>query len=98
MNIVDYAESQMENFKAKKFNLVDSLVLSQFVYIHFNDVVPVLSDNQEPVRIGELLKAEHIPHMLHNEKYIGDALLQKTYTKDVLTKQRVKNNGHVPQY
>jgi len=66
MNIVDYAESQMENFKAKKFNLVDSLVLSQFVYIHFNDVVPGLSDNQEPVRIGELLKAEHIPHMLHN--------------------------------
>jgi len=42
MNIVDYAESQMENFKAKKFNLVDSLVLSQFVYIHFNDVVPGL--------------------------------------------------------
>ncbi|MEY8356917.1 Mbeg1-like protein [Lachnospiraceae bacterium 54-53] len=66
MNIIDYAESQMENFKAKKFNLVDSLVLSQFVYIHFNDVVPGLSDNQEPVRIGELLKAEHIPHMLHN--------------------------------
>src|SRR5699024_6530166 len=32
------------------------------------------------------------------EKYIGDALLQKTYTVDFLTKKRVVNNGHVPQY
>jgi site-specific DNA recombinase len=35
---------------------------------------------------------------LRNEKYIGDALLQKTYTVDFLTKKRVKNNGLVPQY
>lgn len=33
-----------------------------------------------------------------HEKYIGDALLQKTYTVDVLTKKRVQNNGIVPQY
>ena len=33
-----------------------------------------------------------------NEKYIGDALLQKTYTTDFLNKTRVKNNGLVPQY
>jgi hypothetical protein len=33
-----------------------------------------------------------------HEKYIGDALLQKTYTIDFLTKKRVKNNGIVPQY
>ena len=56
----------METFEAKRFNLVDSLVLSQFVYIHFNDIVPGLTDTQAPVRIGELLKAEHIPHMLHH--------------------------------
>lgn len=36
--------------------------------------------------------------ILTNEKYIGDALLQKTYTVDVLTKKRVVNNGIVPQY
>ena len=29
---------------------------------------------------------------------IGDALLQKTYTVDFLTKKRVKNDGIVPQY
>ncbi len=36
--------------------------------------------------------------MLQNEKYMGDALLQKTYTVDYLTKKRVKNDGIVPQY
>lgn len=39
-----------------------------------------------------------IRKMLSNEKYKGDALLQKTYTVDFLTKKRVKNNGEVPQY
>lgn len=34
--------------------------------------------------------------ILRNEKYIGDALLQKTYTVDFLTKKRVKNDGQVP--
>ena len=35
---------------------------------------------------------------MRNEKYIGNALLQKTYTTDFLNKTRVKNNGIVPQY
>ena len=39
-----------------------------------------------------------INKILRNEKYIGDALLQKTYTTDFLTKKRIKNNGTVPQY
>ena len=36
--------------------------------------------------------------MLRNEKYMGDALLQKTYTVDFMTKKKVINNGIVPQY
>lgn len=35
---------------------------------------------------------------LANEKYIGDALLQKIYTVDFLNKKRVQKNGIVPQY
>ena len=34
-----------------------------------------------------------INKILRNEKYMGDALLQKTYTTDFLTKKRIKNNG-----
>ena len=40
--------------------------------------------------------ATTIKKILSNEKYIGDALLQKTYTVDFLSKKRVKNNGIVP--
>lgn len=43
-------------------------------------------------------QATVIEKMLRNEKYMGDALLQKTYTVDFLTKKRVLNNGIVPQY
>ena len=37
-------------------------------------------------------RSETLKKILQNEKYIGDALLQKTYTVDI------KNNGIVPQY
>ena len=43
-------------------------------------------------------RPESVKKILQNEKYIGDALLQKTVTVDFLTKKRVKNEGHVPQY
>lgn len=43
-------------------------------------------------------RPETLRKILRNEKYIGDALLQKTYTVDFLNKKRVQNNGIVPQY
>ena len=39
-----------------------------------------------------------VKSILQNEKYKGDALLQKTYTVDFLSKKRELNNGEVPQY
>lgn len=36
--------------------------------------------------------------ILCNEKYTGNATLQKTYTVDFLTKKRAVNNGEVPKY
>ncbi|OQA65967.1 MAG: Recombinase [Firmicutes bacterium ADurb.Bin262] len=47
---------------------------------------------------NERWHTSNINNILRNEKYTGDALLQKTYTVDFLTKKRVKNNGIVPQY
>ncbi len=43
-------------------------------------------------------RPETVQKILKNEKYIGDALLQKTYTVDFLSKKRVKNTGIMPQY
>ena len=39
-----------------------------------------------------------IMSILQNEKYKGDALLQKTYTADFLTKKVKKNHGEIQQY
>lgn len=39
-----------------------------------------------------------IMSILQNEKYNGDALLQKTYTVDFLSKTVKKNNGEIMQY
>ena len=36
--------------------------------------------------------------MLQNERYRGDALLQKTYVPNVLAKRAKKNHGERPQY
>ena len=47
---------------------------------------------------GQKWHTNTINKILRNEKYIGDALLQKTCTTDFLTKKRIKNNGTVPQY
>lgn len=39
-----------------------------------------------------------VKRILTNEKYKGDALLQKAFTVDFLTKKTKKNEGEVPQY
>ena len=58
-----------------------------------------LTEDKIPTARG-LLKwsSDDINRIISNEKYMGDALLQKTYTVDCLTKQRVPNDGTVPQY
>ncbi len=47
---------------------------------------------------GERWTWGSIDQILRNEKYKGDALLQKTYVPDFLTKKQVRNTGQVPQY
>lgn len=69
-------------------------------------------DGTNPYRIAKILTEENIPtpggkqvwsrtvikNILTNEKYKGDALLQKVFTEDYLTKRKVKNNGELSQY
>ena len=69
-------------------------------------------DGKSASRIAKDLEVDGVPNwngkpkwydgsikkMLSNEKYKGEALLQKTYTVDFLTKKRAENTGQVPQY
>lgn len=77
----------------------------KFIYEKFLDgyspesIAKYLNDNEISGWTG---KANWYPSaiqkMLQNEKYKGDALLQKTFTVDFLTKKRVQNDGQVDQY
>lgn len=72
-----------------------------------------LKEGKTCTGIAEFLKSEGIPtpsgkscnwtkntvySILTNEKYKGDALLQKKYTADYLEHRVVPNNGELPQY
>ena len=46
----------------------------------------------------EKWNAGAVRSILTNEKYKGDALLQKSYTVDFLTKKKKVNEGEIPQY
>ena len=43
-------------------------------------------------------QASTLDSMLRNEKYMGDAILQKSYTADFLSKKRVMNDGSIQMY
>nr|WP_252344748.1 MULTISPECIES: recombinase family protein [unclassified Gemella] len=58
----------------------------------------LMADNIMTAANLSLCRAGSIRKILTNEKYMGDALLQKTYTVDVLSKKRVVNSGIVSQY
>ncbi len=62
-------------------------------------IAEYLTDQKIPTPKGkEKWSVSTIMSILQNEKYKGDALLQKTYTADFLTKNIKKNKGEVPQY
>ena len=43
-------------------------------------------------------KPETLSKLLHNEKYTGNVMLQKTYVPDMLKTKQVKNNGQIDMY
>lgn len=62
-------------------------------------IAKYLSDNNILSPAGKKVWSEStIRSILHNEKYKGDAILQKSFTVDFLTKKKKVNEGEVPQY
>ena len=57
----------------------------------------LVADNT-PSLLGGAWTAKRVREILRNEKYTGNALLQKTYVSDYLTKRKIVNRGKLPQY
>ena len=56
------------------------------------------ADGIRTVRGCEKWSDSTVQNMLRNEKYIGDALLQKTFVQDIFTRKSMKNEGQLPKY
>ena len=51
-----------------------------------------------PAKFSRKWSRTTLGFMLRNVSYIGDLLLQKSYTEDYRTKKRINNNGERPKY
>ncbi len=62
-------------------------------------ITKILNDEKVPRRYGyEKWHMSTVKYMLNNERYIGDALLQKTYTTNTLPYKSRQNKGEKPMY
>lgn len=61
-------------------------------------ITEALREQGVPCRLGGEWQTETVGGILKNEKYTGDALLQKTYIENHLTKRKCFNRGELPQY
>ncbi len=89
-----------------------NLVINEEQAVTVRRIYALFLQGKTPYTIAKQLTAEGIPtpggktkwgkavieSILTNEKYKGDALLQKVFTTDFLTKKKRKNEGQVPQY
>ncbi|MBQ2968466.1 MAG: recombinase family protein [Clostridia bacterium] len=73
-----------------------------YLYLEGNsikDIIEWLEENEiESPKGNKRWSSNSVSGILKNEKYKGDALLQKTYTVDYLTKTVARNKGEVAQY
>ncbi len=70
MDIIEYVENELRRFDENPFNCVDSLILSQFAYFQFDDLIPGIESKAPFVRIGDLFKAEYFSSMLNGLFFI----------------------------
>lgn len=63
------------------------------------DIAKGLTADEIPTARGKTnWSSARVQSILTNEKYKGDALLQKTYIVDCISKKSKKNNGELPMY
>ena len=97
-------EQQVEQALEFKARLYESLITGTISKEEYTDyslrtIKETLESMGVPTATGnQNWSTEAIQRILQNEKYMGDVLLQKTYTADFIEGKVKKNNGELPQY
>jgi site-specific DNA recombinase len=87
---------QINGEEAKTVRLIYKLFLTGLSYYA---ITKELQRQHLPTPTGaKNWRISTVKSILTNEKYKGDALLQKGYTVDFLQKKRKRNEGEIPQY
>ena len=81
--------------EAKVVKLIYELYLDGYT---LRKISQYLRDLNIPRRDYPIWSLDSINSLLSNEKYVGDALLQKSYTVNCITHKKVKNNGEKAKY
>lgn len=62
-------------------------------------IADMLNERKAPKRFGhDVWRHTTIDYILKNERYMGDAVLQKSYTTDTLPFRKMKNHGELTRY
>lgn len=92
----DDDEPEIVPEEAETVRLIFKLFLDGY---SMKDIAVTLKSLEKPNKYGEIeWRSNTISRILQNEKYVGDALLQKTFTVDCITHKIVKNHGERPMY
>lgn len=82
----------------------DEAEIVRLIFSYYIDGIPLRKISERLREIGAKtargLDFSHnqIGYIVHNEIYIGDRLLQKTFVRDFITHTKSPNHGELPQY
>ncbi len=91
----EQGELVINDEEAKTVRLIYTLFLQGF---NINDIRKVLNERKIPTLNNKEWLYNGVKCILTNEKYCGDAILQKTVTTDYLTHKQVKNDNLATKY
>jgi len=76
----------------------DEAAVVQQIFTDYLGGMGILAIQKKLLAQGITFSKNGLAGMIRNEKYVGDLLLQKSFTQDHLSKRRLKNIGQLPQY
>lgn len=97
----------MYGYQIKKGKIKIHPEQASIVRMIFNDyigsmggslIAKKLRELEIPTILGGTWSADSVTQIINNEKYTGNALLQKRYVKDHMSKLLVLNRGNLPKY
>jgi len=92
----DDGKPEIVEGEAETVRMIFNLFLDGYSVQKIADTL--ISQNRKTALDNNEWTSAMVRRILHNEKYTGDCLLQKTFTIDCISHKAVKNNGERPMY